>query len=40
MPPNETLPLGLQLTAAHGRDAFLLRVADRVAAILEANVVA
>ncbi|HEU4689095.1 MAG TPA: amidase family protein [Vicinamibacterales bacterium] len=34
MPVGSDLPLGLQLTAAHGQDGLLLRVAERVAAIL------
>ena len=32
--PEDELPLGVQLTAAHGRDAFLLRTAQRIAAAL------
>ncbi len=34
MPVGSDLPLGLQLTAAHGQDGLLLRVAERVAEIL------
>ena len=34
MPVGSDLPLGLQLTAAHGQDGLLLRVAERVAALL------
>ena len=36
MPVESELPLGLQLTAAHGNDALLLRAAARVAAIMAA----
>jgi len=36
MPVGSDLPLGLQLTAAHGNDALLLRAAERVAAIMAA----
>lgn len=36
MPVEGDLPLGLQLTAAHGNDALLLRAAERVAAIMAA----
>jgi Asp-tRNA(Asn)/Glu-tRNA(Gln) amidotransferase A subunit family amidase len=34
MPVGSDLPLGLQLTAAHGQDGLLLRVAERVSEIL------
>ncbi len=37
MPVGSDLPLGLQLTAAHGNDALLLRAAERVAAIMAAE---
>jgi Asp-tRNA(Asn)/Glu-tRNA(Gln) amidotransferase A subunit family amidase len=37
MPVGSDLPLGLQLTAAHGNDALLLRTAERVAAIMAAE---
>lgn len=36
-PVGSELPLGLQLTAAHGNDALLLRTAERVAAIMAAE---
>jgi Asp-tRNA(Asn)/Glu-tRNA(Gln) amidotransferase A subunit family amidase len=36
MPSESELPLGLQLTAANGNDALLLRTAERVAAIMAA----
>ncbi|HVQ14771.1 MAG TPA: hypothetical protein VMS40_14325, partial [Vicinamibacterales bacterium] len=36
MPVGSDLPLGLQITAAHGNDALLLRAAERVAAIMAA----
>ncbi len=36
MPVESELPLGLQLTAAPGNDALLLRAAERVAAIMSA----
>jgi Asp-tRNA(Asn)/Glu-tRNA(Gln) amidotransferase A subunit family amidase len=34
MPVGSDLPLGLQLTAAHGQDGLLLRMAERVAEVL------
>jgi Asp-tRNA(Asn)/Glu-tRNA(Gln) amidotransferase A subunit family amidase len=34
MPVAPALPLGLQLTAAHGEDGVLLRTAERVSGIL------
>ena len=34
MPVGRALPLGLQLTAAHGQDGLLLRTAERVSAVL------
>jgi Asp-tRNA(Asn)/Glu-tRNA(Gln) amidotransferase A subunit family amidase len=37
IPVGSELPLGLQLTAAHGNDALLLRTAERVAAIMLAE---
>ena len=36
MPVGDELPLGLQLTAAHGNEALLLRTAERVAEIMAA----
>lgn len=38
MPSESEMPLGLQLTAAHGNDALLLRTAERVAEIMAAAV--
>jgi Asp-tRNA(Asn)/Glu-tRNA(Gln) amidotransferase A subunit family amidase len=35
LPVGDRLPLGLQLTAAHGQDARLLRAAVRVHELLE-----
>ena len=35
MPVGRALPLGLQLTAAHGEDDALLRTAERAAEILQ-----
>jgi len=37
IPVGPALPLGLQLTAAHGQDGVLLRTAERVSDLLHAT---